>query len=57
MASALSIALSVHEPVKRRWDISSARLSRPASSVSAGVVVVVRVRQRCMAASWIDEMP
>ena len=47
MASASSMASSVHEPVQRRWDISGARLSRPASSVSDGVVVVVEVGSRC----------
>ena len=52
MASASSMASSVHEPVhepvRRRWDISGARLSRPASSVSDGViVVVVEVGSRC----------
>ena len=35
------MASSVHEPMQRRWDISGARLSRPASLVSDGVVVVV----------------
>ena len=43
MASASSMASSVHEPVQRRWDISG----RPASSVSDGVVVVVEVGSRC----------
>ena len=48
MASASSMASSVHEPVRRRWDINGARLSRPASSVSDGVVVVVvEVGSRC----------
>ena len=48
MVSASSMASSVHEPVRRRWDISGARLSRPASSVSDGViVVVVEVGSRC----------
>ena len=46
MASASSMALWVHEPVQRRWDISSVRLSRPALSVSNGVVVVVEVGSR-----------
>lgn len=41
------MASSVHEPVQRRWDISGARLGRPASSVSDGVVVVVEVGSRC----------
>ena len=41
MASASSMASSVHEPVQRCWDISGVRLDRPASSVSDGVVVVV----------------
>ena len=48
MASASFMAWSVHEPVRRHWDISGARLSRPASSVSDGViVVVVEVGSRC----------
>ena len=47
MTSASSMASSVHEPVQRRWDISGARLGRPASSVSDGVVVVVEVGSRC----------
>ena len=47
MASASSMASSVHEPVQRRWDIRDARLGRPASSVSDGVVVVVEVGSRC----------
>ena len=48
MASASSIASSVHEPVQRRWNISGACLSRPTSSVSDGVVVViVDVDSRC----------
>ena len=47
MASASSMASLVHEPVQRRWDISGARLGRPASSVSDGVVVVVEVGSRC----------
>ena len=48
MASASSMTSSVHEPVRHRWDISGARLSCPASSVSDGViVVVVEVGSRC----------
>ena len=47
MASASSMASSVHEPVRHRWDISGVRLDRPASSVSGGVVVVVEVGSRC----------
>ena len=48
MAPASSMASSVQEPVRRRWDINGARLSRPASSVSDGVVVVVvDVDSRC----------
>ena len=48
MASASSMASSVHEPVRRPWYISGARLSRPASSISDGVVVVVvEVGSRC----------
>ena len=46
MASASSMASSVHEPAQRRWDISGARLGRLASSVSDGVVVV-EVGSRC----------
>ena len=41
MASASSMASSVHEPMQSRWDISGARLSRPASMVSDCVVVDV----------------
>ena len=38
----------VHEPVRRRRDISGARLSRPASSVTDGVVVIIEdVDGRC----------
>ena len=49
MTSASSMASSVHEPVQRCWDISGARLSRLASSVSNGIVVVVEVGSRCRA--------
>ena len=41
------MASSVHEPLRRRWDISGARLGRPASSVSDSIVVVVEVGSRC----------
>ena len=44
-----SMASSVHEPVQWRWDISGARLSRPASLVSNDIVVVVEVGSRCRA--------
>ena len=47
MASASSMTSLVHEPVQRRWDIGGARLGRPASSVSDGIVVVVEVGSRC----------
>ena len=47
MASASSMASSVHEPVQHHWDISGAHLGRPASSVSDGVIVVVEVGSRC----------
>ena len=48
MASASSMASLVHEPVRRRWDINGARLSRPASSVTDGVVVIIEdVDGRC----------
>jgi len=48
MASASSMASLVQETVRRRWDINGARLSRPASSISDGVVVVVvEVGSRC----------
>ena len=39
------MASSVHEPVRRRWDINGARLSRPVSD--GVVVVVVEVGSRC----------
>jgi len=41
------MASSVYVPVQRRLDISSAHLSRPASSVSNGIIVVVAVGSRC----------
>ena len=40
--------VGVHEPVQRRWGISGACLSRPASPVSNGVVVVIEVGSRRM---------
>ena len=40
--------VGVHEPVQRRWGISGACLSRPVSSVSNGIVVVIEVGSRRM---------
>ena len=40
--------VGVHEPVQRRWGINGACLSRPALSVSNGVVVVIEVGSRRM---------
>ena len=54
--------VGVHEPVWHSWNISGGRLSRPASSVSDDVVVIVVVVEvarwvvHAEPASWTESM-